>query len=128
MRLTRRLRWLNEMSSEVKVTVREGGELSVTGPVTIDNVMATVAQGAALFSQENQMVDLGGITEVDSSAVSMLLEWQRETGRRGRQIQYANIPPKLHNLVRLYGVAELVPLAEAPESRTDVPVADARPE
>ena len=115
------------MSSEVKVTVREGGELSVTGPVTIDNVMATVAQGVALFSQENQMVDLGGITEVDSSAVSMLLEWQRETGRRGRQIQYANIPPKLHNLVRLYGVAELVPLAEARQKGpNDVPVTGAR--
>ena len=60
------------MNSEV--TVREGGELCVVGPVTIDNVVATVARGAALFNQVNQMVDLGGITEVDSSAVSMLLE------------------------------------------------------
>jgi phospholipid transport system transporter-binding protein len=96
-----------------EVTVREGGDLSVAGAVTIDNVVATVARGAALFSQENQVVDLGGVTEVDSSAVSMLLEWQRGTGRRRRQIYFANIPPKLQNLVQLYGVAELVPLAEA---------------
>jgi phospholipid transport system transporter-binding protein len=110
-----------------EVTVREGGELCVAGPVTIDNVVATVARGAALFNQENQMVDLGGITEVDSSAVSMLLEWQRETGRRKFKIQFANIPPKLHNLVRLYGVAELVPLAEARQKGpNDVPVTGAR--
>jgi len=96
-----------------EVTVCEDGELSVAGPVTIANVVATVARGAALFSQESQVVDLGGVTEVDSSAVSMLLEWQRETGRRRRQIYFANMPPKLQNLVRLYGVAELVPLAEA---------------
>ena len=96
-----------------EVSVREGGELRVEGAVTIDNVVATVARGTALFSQESQVVDLGGVTEVDSSAVSMLLEWQRETGRRRRQIYFANMPPKLQNLVRLYGVAELVPLAEA---------------
>jgi len=96
-----------------EVTVCEDGELSVAGPVTIANVVATVARGAALFSQESQVVDLGGVTEVDSSAVSMLLEWRRETGRRRRQIYFANMPPKLQNLVRLYGVAELVPLAEA---------------
>jgi phospholipid transport system transporter-binding protein len=98
-----------------EVTVCEDGELSVAGPVTIANVVATVARGAALFSQESQesqVVDLGGVTEVDSSAVSMLLEWQRGTGRRRRQIYFANIPPKLQNLVQLYGVAELVPLAE----------------
>lgn len=96
-----------------EVSVREGGELSVEGAVTIDNVVGTVARGAALFSQEIQVVDLAGVTEVDSSAVCMLLEWQRETGRRRRQIYFANMPPKLQNLVRLYGVAELVPLAEA---------------
>ena len=107
--------------------MREGGELCVAGPVTIDNVVATVARGAALFNQENQIVDLGGITEVDSSAVSMLLEWQRETGRRRFKIQFANIPPKLHNLVQLYGVAELVPLAEARQKAPkDIPVTGTR--
>ena len=123
---TRRLRWLNEMNAEV--TVREGGELSVAGAITINNVVATVARGAALFSQENQVVDLGGVTEVDSSAVSMLLEWQRGTGRRRRQIYFANIPPKLQNLVQLYGVAELVPLAEARREPANVPVTDTWPE
>jgi len=113
------------MNSEV--TVREGGELCVAGPVTIDNVVATVARGAALFNQENQIVDLGGITEVDSSAVSMLLEWQRETGRRRFKIQFANIPPKLHNLLQLYGVAELVPLPEARQKApNDIPVTGTR--
>ena len=91
-----------------EVILREGGELSVEGAVTIDTVVEMVARGAALFNHENQVVDLGGVTELDSSAISMLLEWQREAKRHGRQMRFTNTPPKLQSLVRLYGVADLV--------------------
>jgi phospholipid transport system transporter-binding protein len=94
-----------------EVILREGGELGVEGPVTIDTVVGMVGRGAALFNRDHQVVDLGGVTEVDSSAVSMLLEWQREANRHGRQLRFANMPPKLQSLVRLYGVDNLVHFA-----------------
>ncbi|HEV7929457.1 MAG TPA: STAS domain-containing protein [Nitrosospira sp.] len=94
-----------------EVVLREGGELSVEGAVTIETVVGMVARGAALFNQDNQVVDLGGVTEVDSSAVSMLLEWQREAKRHARRARFINTPPKLQSLVRLYGVADLVNMA-----------------
>ena len=86
------------------------GKLSVKGGVTIDNVVETMTRGAALLNWEKRVIDLGGITEVDSSAVSMLLEWQREGNRRGGRICFTNIPPKLESLVRLYGVSDLIHL------------------
>jgi phospholipid transport system transporter-binding protein len=91
-----------------EMVLREGGELRVEGAVTIVTVVGMVARGAALFNHDNQVVDLGGVTEVDSSAVSMLLEWQREGKRHGRRMRFTNTPPKLQSLVRLYGVADLV--------------------
>jgi phospholipid transport system transporter-binding protein len=94
-----------------EVVLREDGELSVEGPVTIDTVVGLVARGAALFNHDNQIVGLGGVTEVDSSAVSMLLEWQREANRHQRRMRFTNMPPKLQSLVRLYGVDNLVRLA-----------------
>ncbi|MBA4143646.1 MAG: STAS domain-containing protein [Nitrosospira sp.] len=97
------------MSTEV--VLREAGELSVEGPVTIGNVTAVVARGIAVFGRDDFVVDLTRVTEVDSAAVSMLLEWQRDAARRNRRMCFANMPQNLQNLIRLYGVSELIYLA-----------------
>ncbi|MEO5655535.1 MAG: STAS domain-containing protein [Nitrosospira sp.] len=91
-----------------KLVLREGGELSVEGSITINNVVAMVGQGIALFDRDDVVIDLTRVTEVDSSAVSMLLEWQREAGRRNCSVHFANIPLNLRSLVQLYGLSELM--------------------
>ena len=54
------------------------------------------------------LVDLAGVTEVDSSAVSLLLEWRRQV--KGAALRFANLPPALKSLADLYGVAfDLIP-------------------
>ncbi len=91
-----------------EVVPGEAGKLSIKGTVTIDNVVAVVEHGIVLFDREDLIIDLAQVTDVDSSAVSMLLQWQREAGRRNRQIRFANVPRKLQSLIRLYGVSELI--------------------
>ena len=91
--------------------LRDGDKLSVQGPVTIGTVVAVIAQGVALLDRDNLVIDLAQVSEVDSSAISMLLEWQREAGRSKRQLRFANMPENLQSLARLYGVSELIPLA-----------------
>ena len=87
---------------------REGGELSVEGSITIDNVVSVVANGVALFDGEDVTIDLGRVTEADSTAVSLLLEWRREAARRHLQIRFLNMPQNLQSLMQLYGVSELM--------------------
>jgi phospholipid transport system transporter-binding protein len=87
---------------------REGGELSVEGSITIDNVVSVVASGVALFDGEDVTIDLGRVTEADSAAVSLLLEWRREAARRRLQIRFLNMPQNLQSLMQLYGVSELM--------------------
>jgi phospholipid transport system transporter-binding protein len=94
-----------------RLVLREGGELSVEGSITINNVVAMVGQGIALFDRDNMVIDLARVTEVDSSAVSMLLEWQREAGRSNCPVRFANIPLNLRSLVQLYGLSELMHVA-----------------
>ena len=53
-------------------------------------------------------IDLAGITEVDSTAVSLLLEWRRQATAAGRSIRYVNLPANLKSLAELYGVSELL--------------------
>jgi phospholipid transport system transporter-binding protein len=91
-----------------EVYAREDGRLAVSGAVTIQDVAVVMEQGIALFDRKELAIDLGGVTEVDSSAVSLLLEWKREALRRGRHLLFANIPQKLWTLLRLYGISELM--------------------
>ena len=84
------------------------GRCTVQGPVTANNVLSLLAQGAERFTGPCVTVDLAGVTEVDSSALSLLLEWRREAARNGREISYHNLPASLRSLADLYGVTELL--------------------
>lgn len=92
-----------------EVVLAEGDKLCVGGSITIHNVVAVVEQVIASFDRGGEIIDLSQIEDVDSSAVSMLLEWQREAGRRKRRITFVNMPGKLKNLVSLYNLFELIP-------------------
>jgi phospholipid transport system transporter-binding protein len=84
------------------------GRCTLQGPVTAKNVVSLLAQGAERFTGPRVMVDLSGVTDVDSSALSLLLEWRREAIRNGREILYRNLPASLKSLADLYGVTELL--------------------
>ena len=86
----------------------EGGRCALQGPITMQNVTAVLAESARLFAGEHVLVDLSGVTEVDSSAVSLLLEWRREAAKANRRIDYANVPANLKSLAELYGVSHLI--------------------
>ena len=90
--------------------VRQGNRYVIDGPVTLDNVAQLIAEGAA-FEGDNIIVDLGGISNADSSALSLMLEWMRATGAEGRRISFANLSDDLRSLSELYGVVDLIPIA-----------------
>ena len=86
----------------------EGDRCTVRGPLTIAHVTAALAESVALFKAPRVLVDLSGVTEVDSAAVSLLLEWRREAAKANRKIEFANLPASLRSLAELYGVLEFI--------------------
>ena len=86
----------------------EGGRCSVKGPLTMRNVTAVLAESAPLFTGPSIVVDLAGVTEVDSAAVSLLLEWRRMAAKAQHRIEFANLPANLKSLAELYGVLGLL--------------------
>ncbi len=92
---------------------REGERMRVSGPVTLATVAALLEEGRAQIADGARTVDLGGIEELDSSALAMLLAWLREAKQRERELAFENLPEGLTTIARLYGVAEL--LAAAPK-------------
>jgi len=85
---------------------REGDQLKVAGPLNIESVPALLTQSSGMLSGV-AVVDLGGVTEVDSAAVSLLLEWRRQA--QNTTLRFAHLPPALTSLADLYGVTDLIP-------------------
>ncbi len=86
----------------------EGDRCTVQGPITVDNVESLLGEGNERFAGAQVTVDLAAVTEVDSSALSLLLEWRREAGRKGRAVRFLNLPANLKSLAELYGVTDLL--------------------
>jgi phospholipid transport system transporter-binding protein len=85
---------------------REGDQLKVVGPLNIGSVTGLLAQSSGLLAGVT-VVDLGGVTEVDSAAVSLLLEWRRQA--QNNALRFSHLPAALKSLADLYGVSDLIP-------------------
>jgi phospholipid transport system transporter-binding protein len=91
---------------------RDGNGLHLRGAITVANVAELCEAGKAQLA-DGDKVDLSGVTEVDSSALSLIFEWQREAARRKLKLTFGNHPDSLKSLAELYGVADLVSLPKA---------------
>jgi phospholipid transport system transporter-binding protein len=60
------------------------------------------------FRTGANQIDFSEVTEVDSSAVALMLEWQRLAARNNIVLRLCNLPAAILNLSKLYGVSELV--------------------
>lgn len=89
---------------------QRGDAYYVTGPMTIATSASVLSEGRKLFGRQGGMLDFAGVTELDSSAVSVLMQWQREAHQQGSRLGCRNIPANLRNLAALYGVADMLSL------------------
>lgn len=91
---------------------RNGERYFVEGPVTLTGIDALLAEGSGSFEGSDVLVDFSRSGTVDSSAVSLMLEWKRRMDVEKRGIAYANLGDNLSSLVELYGITDLIPLAD----------------
>ena len=89
--------------------VRDGSRLRVQGAVTMGNVKSLLEAGLQQLGPELKEVDFSGLKEVDSSAISMVIEWLRVSQSRNLQLRIVNMPENMKSLAALYGVLELIP-------------------
>jgi phospholipid transport system transporter-binding protein len=89
---------------------REGERLFVRGAVTLADVLAWRELGLKEIDRDGLTIDLSGVREADSSALSLLLEWQRSAKARGFGLKYSGLPDNLRSLAQVYGVLDLLVL------------------
>jgi phospholipid transport system transporter-binding protein len=90
---------------------REGDRIVIAGPVTLENVTGLLAEGLAHVRAGASLVDMAGVSELDSSLLAAILALLREARRANRSLALSNLPAGLQTLAELYGVEELLPVA-----------------
>lgn len=91
--------------------VRDGDQMRVSGPLTLETVKSLYEQGLRAAGKVSLVVDLSGVDAVDSSAVSLLLMWLREARRNNVSLCFSRVPDNLLSLAHLYDVADQLPLS-----------------
>lgn len=88
--------------------VQTDNRWEITGDVEIDNANALLIASNALTISDNTLVDFAKVTEIDTAAISLILEWKRRAIAQSKQLKFVNLPANLTSLTHLYGVADLI--------------------
>jgi len=100
------------------VIARDGDRLVLSGPLTLDTVKALYDGGLQAGADGALEIDMSAVEAVDSSAVSLMLNWLREARRNKVSLHFSHIPENLLSLAHLYGVEELLPLGVDASAQT----------
>lgn len=71
---------------------------------------AGLQQLATGEAQGKVEVEARALQQFDSSALAVLLAWQRAAQARGQSLHCLNLSPELQNLAQVYGLETLLPV------------------
>lgn len=81
------------------------------GALTLNTVINQMAVLDDVENASQVTIDLSGVTDVDSGAVALLIDWCRTAQARQIHIKLTAIPEGLGRLLAVYGLTEILPLA-----------------
>ena len=88
-----------------------GDSIVVDGAMTLPAATSLLNEGNALVVAGLGRIDLAGVTDVDSSGLSVVFGWLRAARAQGKAIRIVNPPKDFISLAEVYGVADQLPLA-----------------
>jgi phospholipid transport system transporter-binding protein len=89
--------------------ILQGNEWHVSGEILMDNANAVLTDSNAFKIENDLNINLSAVTDVDTAALSLLLEWQRRALAANKKVTFTHLPESLMSLATLYGVAEFIP-------------------
>ena len=91
---------------------RRDDRLLLSGAITFGDAVQWRESVLEQIDRDGLVIDLAAVSEADSAAVSLLLEWVREAAARGYAVRYANLPRTIVSLAEVYGITPLIPLVD----------------
>lgn len=93
--------------------VLQDNQWLVSGSILVDNANAVLIESNALNMQDGLRISLADVIDIDTAALSLLMEWQRRAIATNSKILFTHLPEDLRSLADLYGVSEFIPLSTA---------------
>lgn len=88
--------------------IESGGQWQISGDITAPYVQALLAESESLAPKQALQIDFSLATDVDTTSISLMLEWIRRAKARGGTVAFMNIPESLMSLIKLYEVSTLI--------------------
>jgi phospholipid transport system transporter-binding protein len=86
-------------------------EIVLGRELTLANSPAALAMLDSALGEKTLTINCAALEVVDSSAVAVLVEWQRRAKAAHCQLIFIHIPSNLRQLIAVYGLAEALGLA-----------------
>jgi phospholipid transport system transporter-binding protein len=83
---------------------QEANRWLISGDLIIDHVTQALNASKTLHFQNPAQLDFSKVTDVDTSAISLILELKRRANAEKVQLSLVNVPENLTSLMQLYGV------------------------
>ena len=88
--------------------IQEGQRWLVSGGVDFNNASHLFETSLSFDHTGPIVIDLKQVTSVDTSAVSLMLEWTRLAVAANTRVTFVNLSANLISLTNLYGVTEFI--------------------
>ena len=87
--------------------------LKLEGALTMQTAAALLERGRLQAAAGDLHIDFSAVTEADSAALALLLDWLRVARTSGHRIVIGALPAGLRTLAALYDLDGLLPVSTA---------------
>jgi phospholipid transport system transporter-binding protein len=86
----------------------ENGCIQVSGALNFATVSDLWNESLAYLNKESELkFDFAGVTQANSAALALLLEWVKFAKQRGKSISFYQLPEQLQSIAKVSGVGGL---------------------
>lgn len=81
----------------------------LSGELDFDTVPALLQRrGVQMKAGQNLTIDLSEVTRVDSAGLALMIEWLRESERKGLEMTFTHVPEQLLSIARVCGLEDIL--------------------
>jgi len=80
----------------------------LTGDLLMDSANAVLKESASLVMDDKLSIDFSKISNIDTSALALMIEWTRRAKIEFCQLSFIHVPENLKSLAVLYGVNDFL--------------------
>lgn len=91
---------------------QQDNQWNVSGEMLMDNANNLLSLSNSFEMPAELVINFSAVTDVDTAALSLMMEWQRRALKSSSNIHFNHAPENLISLAELYGVTEFISISQ----------------